>query len=335
MDLSVLAPEALVTAKDRFFIRTGCPNRLPPVSTWTVRMHGLVETPQEISVEALLREATDLGPHLLECAGNSRAAHFGLIGVARWRGVELARVLERVRLQPAATRVLVSGFDEHRALDPDSVLGASWVFGLDEIREAGAFLATEMNGAPLGPDHGSPLRLVVPGWYACAAIKWVNEIVLVDDAAAATDHMREYAGRTHQEPTGPRDQLLMETGRRPEGPPLAKDFQPATIDPVAVPVRVEKWRAGNGKVSYRIVGIFWGGLARAHALRIRLNPHLKFVPVAESRRFPGPTWTLWSHTFPSPTPGPYRIELALDDPEVRTRRLDMGYYARAIEITGD
>ena len=97
-----------------------------------------------------------MGTHLLECAGNSRAAHFGLMSAARWSGVKLERVLERVRPQPRATQVLVSGLDEHSTLDPGSVPGASWFFGLDQVREAGAFLATEMNGAPLGPDHGYP-----------------------------------------------------------------------------------------------------------------------------------------------------------------------------------
>ena len=255
------------------------------------------------------------------------------MSVARWSGVPLERVLKRVSLRPRATRVLVSGFDEHSTLDPGSTPGASWIFGLDQIRESGAFLATEMNGAPLSLDHGHPLRLVVPGWYACTAIKWVNEIALVDDEAPATDHMREYAGRTHQDPAGPRDRSLVESGRRPEGPPLARDFQPATIDPAAVPVRVEKLGARGGAVSYRIVGICWGGRESASALSIRLSPDQGFVRVAQIGSAAGSPWNLWSHRFRPPAPGRYRIELAVGSPAVRTRRLDMGFYAREIEIT--
>jgi DMSO/TMAO reductase YedYZ molybdopterin-dependent catalytic subunit len=228
--------------------------------------------------------------------------------------------------------VLVSGFDRHRAADPRSVPGASWIFSLEQIRESGAFLATGMNGAPLSPDHGYPLRLVVPGWYGCTAIKWVDEIALVDDEAPATDHMREYAGRTHQDPVGPRDQALLRAGRRPEGPPLARDFQPARIDPAAVPVRVEKLGAGGGKVSYRIVGVRWGGRT-PHALAIRLSPEPSFAPVEDIGGGPADGWTLWSYTFQPKSPGRTRIELAVRDPGVRTRRLDMGYYAREIEIS--
>jgi DMSO/TMAO reductase YedYZ molybdopterin-dependent catalytic subunit len=332
LDLSTLSGEALVIPQDKFFIRTGCPDSLPPTTSWKVRGHGLVAKPAEIDVEALKREATPMGPHLLECAGNSRAAHFGFMGVARWTGVPLEQVLERMAPLPRATRVLVSGFDQHSTLDPGSVPGASWIFGLEQIREAGAFLATEMNGAPLGRDHGYPVRLVVPGWYGCTAIKWVNEIALVDDEAPATDQMREYAGRTHQVAAGPRDDSLIRSGRRPEGPPRARDFLPATIDPAALPVRVEKRAAADGRISYRIVGILWGGRAPARALRIRLQPQAGEVPVEKIESGPGSPWTLWSHTFRPQAPGTYRIELSVGDAAVRTRRLDMGFYAREFVI---
>ena len=173
-----------------------------------------------------------------------------------------------------------------------------------------------MNGVALSPDHGHPLRLVVPGWYGCAAIKWVNEIVLVDDEAPATDQMREYAGRTHQDASARR----------------ARDFQPATLDPAAAPVRVEKVASRAGEVSYRIVGILWGGRVPTRALSIRFNPDLGFSPVEEIDGGPLGPWTLWSHRFRPPAPGRYRIELAIRAPGVRTRRLDLGFYAREIEI---
>ena len=318
LDLSTLSRETLLTSQDRFFVRTGCPDPLPPTSSWKIRVHGLVEVPAEIAVEDLKRQAAPQGAHLIECAGNSRAARFGLMSVASWTGVPLDRLLKRVRPRPAATQVLVSGFDEHKALDPGSAPGASWVFGLDHIRESGAFLATRMNDAPLRPDHGYPVRLVVPGWYGCTAIKWVNEIVLMDDEAPATDHMGEYAVRTHQAPG--------------EGTRRARDFQPATIDPAALPVRVEKISA-RGETFYRIVGIRWGGPTPRGGLSIRLNSETSFAPVEKVGGELGTAWTLWSHTFRPPAPGRYRIALAVKG-AVRTRRLDVGFYTREIDIPG-
>jgi len=317
LDLSTLAAETLAVPQDRFFIRTGCPDPLPTTSGWKVRVRGLVEAPADLEVAVLQREADDRGAHLLECAGNSRAAHFGFLSVARWTGVPLERVLGGLHVLPRATRVRVSGFDQHSVLDPGSVPGASWVFGLDQIREARAFLATGMNGAPLSPDHGDPIRLVVPGWYGCTAIKWVDEIALVDDEAPATDQMREYAGRTHQDPAGPR---------------LARDFQPATIDPAAAPVRVEMFAGDGGKLAYRIVGLAWGGRTSPRVLAIRFRPDAPFAPVEQVGSGEAGAWTFWSHTFRPKAPGRYRIQLAVRDPGIRTRRLDMGYYAREVEI---
>jgi DMSO/TMAO reductase YedYZ molybdopterin-dependent catalytic subunit len=331
LDLSSLTEDALVIAQDRFFIRTGCPDRLPQVKNWKVRGHGLVGKPAEIDLESLKREATDRGPHLLECAGNSRSAHFGFLSLARWTGVALPKVLEQLAPLPRATQVLVSGFDEHSTGDPGSVPGASWIFPLDALREA--FLATEMNGSLLAPDHGWPLRLVVPGWYGCTAIKWVNEIALLDGTAPATAQMHEYAGRTHQDAAGPRDDELMTKGQRPEGPPLARDFKPATIDAAATPVRVEKLDGAGGRAAYRIVGILWGARIPESALRIRLGPQRTAVAVERVESDAALPWRLWSHTFQPPAPGRYRIELAVGDPAVRTRRLDAGFYAREVEIT--
>jgi DMSO/TMAO reductase YedYZ molybdopterin-dependent catalytic subunit len=333
LDLSTLTADTLVTTPDEFFIRTGCPDTLPSPAKWSIKVHGLLESPIELDLEWIKAEAADQGPHLVECAGNSRNAHFGFISVARWTGVPMARVLERVRVKPQATQVLVSGFDEHTVLDPGSVPGASWIFGLDRLRDASAFLATGMNGAPLTPDHGAPVRLVVPGWYGCAAIKWVNEIALVGDDEPATSQMQEYAGRTLQDPAGPRDRQLMASGRRPQGPALAKDWKPATIDPAALAVRVERRRAAGGAVAYRVVGIAWGGRDPLRALSIRFHPQTAFAPVESLASGDGKTWSLWTHTFRPPAPGRYRIDLAVENAG-RTRRLDAGYYSREIEIRG-
>lgn len=317
LDLSTLNGEALLIRQERFFIRTGCPDRLPPVDSWKVVLHGLVEAPLEVSIGWLWREAAPMGEHLLECAGNSRALHFGLMSAAAWSGVRLERLLARMRRRPGATRVLVSGFDDHTRLDRGSLAGASWIFGLEELLAAGAFLATGMNGGPLAPDHGHPVRLVVPGWYACTAIKWVNEIVLVDDRAAPTGHMREYAARTHQDPVAPA---------------LARDFRPATIDPAAVPVRVEAHAGPEGGLVYRVVGLQWGGPPAGEGLSIRLNPDHAYRPVQEAAHAGSMPWALWSHEAGRLRPGRYRIDLAFAGRTRRTRRLDRGFYAREVVI---
>lgn len=315
-DLSGITPQTLVVPTSRFFVRTGAPHPPPDPATWTIRVRGLVERPSTVTPADLARRARPMGAHLLECAGNTETGDFGLMGVAAWTGVPLAEVIEAAVPRPGATRVLVSGYDAHPTASRRSQPGASWVFSFDELRETGAFLATEMNGAPLLPDHGAPVRLVVPGWYACAHIKWVNDIVLVDEQIPSTPQMREFAARTHQRGV----------------PELAREFEPPVVDAAAMPVRVEKWHVDGGLL-YRIVGLVWGGRAPLSALRIGFGARAReeVVEVCPPVGATAP-WSLWTHAWKPAAPGRYRLWLKPLDPSVRARRLDLYFYAREVVI---
>jgi hypothetical protein len=248
------------------------------------------------------------------------------MSTADWDGVPLARVLERVRPTAPIHRILVSGVDDQASIAGTSVPGASWVFARADLDRA--LLATRMNGAPLPPDHGAPVRLVVPGWYGCACIKWVNRVELVPDDSGATTQMREFAARTHQ----PFDSREIATSLRAGRPLLAREFEPAVIDTAAMPVRVEKW-AADGRVFYRVVGIIWGGSKPTNALSIRFKSGEPWVRV-EHCPLPSSThaWHLWTHTWRPPSPGRYQIVLKVDDPSIRTRRLDIFFYVREVDI---
>jgi DMSO/TMAO reductase YedYZ molybdopterin-dependent catalytic subunit len=129
----------------------------------------------------------------VECAGNGRSFYttqqnqpvsgtawkLGGIGVARWRGVRLATVLKLAGLTRTAVDVLPQG------LDPDFVTGG---VNLGQVRRPlpvrkalhDVLLAYEMNGEPLPPDHGFPVRLIVPSWIGISSIKWVGQIEVAD-----------------------------------------------------------------------------------------------------------------------------------------------------------
>ncbi len=312
-DLSALTPDSLITPNERFFIRTRCPDRIDYTKPWTIRIHGLLRKPIDIPVHEIASRAQPMGVHLLECAGSGLG---GLISAATWSGVPVSTVLSRANALAQATRIRISGFDDHSKFDSGyDERGADWIFTLDQLTEAGAFLATQMNGVALPRDHGYPIRLVVPGWYGCTCIKWLDEIEFVDDTASVTRHMRHFARRTHQVGV----------------PRLAKDFQPAEIDLAAMPVHVEKWRI-QGKIVYRVVGILWGGRQTTDALVIRFNANETYVPVESYEHETTKTWTLWTHTWHPPKPGKYVIQLQVDEPATRTRRLDRGAYQRIVRV---
>jgi DMSO/TMAO reductase YedYZ molybdopterin-dependent catalytic subunit len=316
-DLSGLAAGAMVTPNEHFFIRTESPVGADTIRAWTLALGGDVRRPQTLRLDALERLVAPMGTHLLECAGNTNPNNYGLMSVARWDGIPLGALLDRAQPASRSSRVLVAGVDDEQHPSRTSTPGASWIFSRDELERARAFLATHMNGAPLPPHHGAPLRLVVPGWYGCACSKWVNRIDHVADDTQATSQMREFAARTHQSPDATR----------------ASEFSPAVIDVAAVPVRVEQW-AIDGRPVYRIIGIVWGGSVPARTLQIRFRTEGPWVDVSDYRPPQSTaTWSLWSHEWRPAEPGRYQIVLRTTDPGIRTRRLDLFFYVRSVEIT--
>ena len=316
-DLSRLEPGRLITPNSLAFVRTECP---PGVAQhrgpWRIKTSGLLRRDGSLTAGDLAKIARPMGAHLLECSGNNNPANFGLMSVAEWDGVPLVDVLGRLEITDGATAVRVGGVDPDSPPSAGSISGASWVIPLRSLDLLGAFLAVRMNGQLLPLDHGRPVRLVVPGWYGCAWIKWVNDIRLVGANEPATSQMKEFAGRTHQ------------SGRHD----LARDYIPPDIQAAAVPIRVERRRTATG-IDYRIVGIVWGGRRPIDRLAIRIDAEGPWTPFAVC---PAPTasstWSLWEFQWKPRKPGKYEIFVRVADRGVPQRRLDAGYYMREVTI---
>jgi len=185
---------------DRFFVRDHTRTPLIDADGWRLRVFGAglreaptVEQAVEFNYRDLRRMPDETITASVECAGNGRsffttqqnqtvsgtAWKLGAVGVARWRGVRLATVLARAGLTADAVDVMPQG------LDPD------WVnAGVNNgpvrrplpIQKAlhDVLLAYEMNGEPLPPDHGFPVRLIVPSWIGISSIKWLGQIEVAD-----------------------------------------------------------------------------------------------------------------------------------------------------------
>jgi DMSO/TMAO reductase YedYZ molybdopterin-dependent catalytic subunit len=315
-DLTNLTPENPTPPTEGFYVRTCASKLLEAEKGWQIKLGGLVDKPVVLTIEDLKKSVTPNGLHLMECSGNARATRFGMLSVANWSGALLSEVCRACKAKPQATRVMVSGFDRYSGVSATSSPGADWLFTLEELKVTKAFLATEMNGESLTRDHGAPVRLVVPGWYGCTCIKWVNAITFVDENAPATSQMQEFAARTHQQGV----------------PKLARDYRAASIDQAAMPIRVEKWLL-HGRIKYCVVGILWGGSRPVKTLEIRFNPEEDYVRVDNCSPTTNDPWTFWSHAWTPKVPGTYMIRLRVADPVVETKRLDSGYYVRSVEVT--
>jgi DMSO/TMAO reductase YedYZ molybdopterin-dependent catalytic subunit len=317
-DLSLVDADRLATPNDEFYIRTLFPDQLDldAMMPWQIEVSGLVRNPGPIALADLLDRVEPMGTHVLECSGNGRRSHFGLMSAAAWSGIPIQAVLDRLDRLPEGTRIEISGFDEHSvpSANGHSTPGAAWIFTPEQLIERGAFFATEMNGEVLPLDHGFPVRLYVPGWYGCVCIKWVTGIRVVDEDEPATSQMTEFAQRTHQDGS----------------PRLARNFSAADMHQAAMPIRIERWLV-DGRTVFRVVGILWGGFRATEGLHINFGDGP--VPVDVCPAMQGnDTWTLWTHAWRPEGPGEYQIHCSIDDDSVPTRRLDTGFYDRFVAV---
>ncbi|KIS25591.1 sulfite oxidase [Arthrobacter sp. SPG23] len=152
--------------------------------TWHLRIGGAVQRAVEISLRALRRDPTISIPVTLECAGNGRSLlhprplsqpwRLEGVGTAEWTGVPLAYLLAQAGVDDDAVEVVFTGADAGIQGGIRQTYARS--LPIKEALRPDVVLAYEMNGRELPPQHGYPLRLVVPGWYGMASVKWLESI---------------------------------------------------------------------------------------------------------------------------------------------------------------
>jgi sulfane dehydrogenase subunit SoxC len=179
-------------------------------STWRLEVDGLVERPLSLSLDELrAAPAVELAV-TMECAGNGRAhvePHvvsqpwlLEAVGTASWRGVSVASLLEEAGVGDGAVEALFTGLD--RGVEGGEEQSYARSLPLEELLDGEALLAYEVNGIPLPPQHGYPLRLVVPGWYGMTSVKWLDRITLRDEPFDGYQMSHSYRIRLQEEEPG-------------------------------------------------------------------------------------------------------------------------------------
>jgi DMSO/TMAO reductase YedYZ molybdopterin-dependent catalytic subunit len=154
------------------------------VASWRLSIMGSVRRPLELDFAALTAMSSRTVRITLECAGNGRARLqprpisqpwlVEAVGTAEWTGVPLAQLLDDAGLSDDAADVVFTGADHgvERGVEQDYQRGLS----IADARNEDVLVAYEMNGSPIPPQHGFPVRLLVPGWYGMAHVKWLRSI---------------------------------------------------------------------------------------------------------------------------------------------------------------
>ena len=181
-----LAGTDYLTPSEKFFVRSHAPTPRIDASGWRLRVEGPgVEQTLELGYEEILSLPAVSVTKALECAGNGRVFfeetqgreapglpwRLGAIGVAEWTGTPMGEVLERAGLKSTARDVMAESLDGVRMRRPLPV----------EKAMQDALLVYGMNGGELPPDHGYPVRVIVPGWAAVASVKWVGRLFVAEE----------------------------------------------------------------------------------------------------------------------------------------------------------
>ena len=174
------------TPADQFFTTQHYGHPVIDPATFRLNISGLVERPMSLSLDELRKMPSAELVFGFECSGNRRPLQ-GLASNGRWRGVPLQAVLDQAGVQPQASEFVFFGADHGeeevdfrgQSHKVDQQFGRS--LPRDKALSPEPFLAFDLNGEPLTRHQGFPLRLLVPGWYGVAHVKWLSRIHIQED----------------------------------------------------------------------------------------------------------------------------------------------------------
>ncbi len=257
------------------------------IANWRLEVKGLVDRPRTFTLDEIRARPRRDVTFALECAGNRGFATFmGAVHNARWTGTSLASLLEEVGVRPEGIEVVFFGADEGTEMIRDVEVTQNFArsMSIEDAMDPSVLLAWDVNGEPLPVGNGRPLRLVAPGWYGVANVKWLTRIEI-----RPTRFMGKFMAR---------DYVTL----RQEGPDDAAVWAETSVGRTninSIPAKVV--RSGSG---YRIHGAAWG--ADIVRVEVRIDDgEWRPAVLGEGRDDPH-TWTFWQMDWAA-TPGAHTV----------------------------
>ena len=198
LDTRTVQQSTFITPTDDFYVVQHYPQVTLDPATYKLRITGRINKPVELTLDQLKRRPRTEIVAGFECGGSSNANFNRLCGNARWAGTSLSALLREAGPQPHGREVVFFGADKGMETVPRG-RGSQMVeqhFGrsltIDDALKPELMICWEMNGAPLTQTHGAPVRLIVPGWYGVANVKWLDHIHIQDARYMGRFMSRDY-----------------------------------------------------------------------------------------------------------------------------------------------
>jgi sulfane dehydrogenase subunit SoxC len=292
---------------------------------FTLEIGGAVERPRTLTLGELRGRERVSMPITFECAGNGRALLeprplsqpwlTEAVGTAEWGGTPLAPLLAEAGVSPRAVEVLFTGLDR-------GVEGGEEQFyerALPVAEAERGLLVDTMNGAPLPPQHGFPLRLVVPGWYGMQNVKWLARITVLEEPFQGYQNAVGY--RLYEADGAPGEPLTRMLPRSLTVPPGVPDFM------------TRERRLESGPVT--LEGRAWSGHGGIVAVEVSTDGGIVFAPAELDAALGEAAWRGWRFTWDA-LPGEHVISSRATDAAGYTQPLDppwnlKGYANNAVE----
>ena len=287
-----------LVANDRFYVRCNFPVPELDAAAWQLQVAGAFEQPRTWNIDELRTLPCVERTVTLECAGNGRTLMtpapagtpwgLGAVGTARFGGVRLADVLAVSGVRPDAVELVFAGADRG-LVEPEGAIAYEFNLDIATAVDDGPILAWTMGGRPLAPEHGFPVRLVVPGQYGMRSVKWLTRITAVERPFLG-HFPRKYRYR------GMADVL----DESPVGPIRVRSLITSPVDGERLPVE-----------PFVLRGIAWSGSGAI--TNVEVGTGGAWLPVELGEPLDGTGPATWSFEWTPPSAGSHTLAVRATD----------------------
>ncbi len=272
---------------------------------WRLVIGGQVRNHITLTLDEVKRRPTVTRAVTLECAGNGRAKLaprplsqpwlLEAVGTAEWTGTPLRPLLDAAGLLDTATEVVFTGLD--RGVQGGIEQHYERSLSLAEASREEVLLAYAINGQPLPPQHGFPLRLIVPGWYGMTDVKWLRSITIVDH------HFRGYQQEPAYHVTGTWDEL---------GEPVTRMLPRSLMVPPGIPDFLPRTRR-IGLGTHTLEGRAWSGRGRVVRVEVSTDGGRSWADAELARDGADYAWQSWHFVWDVDQAGEYELACRATD----------------------